>query len=283
MKSSQKSLQSLTCVIGSFLSVKGGKVRGVNLGNCLVVERWMKPELFDGISNPDMLFIMQDGAKVRFRSLKLNKYISAKNGGGSGVFVDQEKAIDWETFRDGVVLGTGTRATEGFIELLRIQKQSQTWSAPSLTYTIYPHGSTDSLPYVTMGSGSLAVMAMFASQYREGMTGSCHTIWFLHFLIAGIFVPWEAARRSMVIMVTVRQFRYTKLRFGAAPANPLLNATWVDYTRKNDVVHLLWLYGGATTVTTNSCTAATSASLAVATSAFFTIDTFVEPNQLPEA
>ncbi|RZC43538.1 hypothetical protein C5167_036487 [Papaver somniferum] len=30
--------------------VKGGKVRDVNLGNWLVVERWMKPGLFDGIA-----------------------------------------------------------------------------------------------------------------------------------------------------------------------------------------------------------------------------------------
>ena len=28
-------------------------------------------------------------------------------------------------------------------------------------YTIYPHGSTDKLPYVTMGSGSLAAMSVF--------------------------------------------------------------------------------------------------------------------------
>jgi 20S proteasome subunit beta 2 len=28
-------------------------------------------------------------------------------------------------------------------------------------YTVYPHGSTDKLPYVTMGSGSLAAMSVF--------------------------------------------------------------------------------------------------------------------------
>ena len=28
-------------------------------------------------------------------------------------------------------------------------------------FTIYPHGSTDSLPYCTMGSGSLNAMAVF--------------------------------------------------------------------------------------------------------------------------
>lgn len=35
--------------------------------------------------------------------------------------------------------------------------------------TVYPHGSTDSLPYATMGSGSLNAMAVFESRYRDGM------------------------------------------------------------------------------------------------------------------
>jgi len=42
-------------------------------------------------------------------------------------------------------------------------------NGPSL-YTVYPHGSTDSLPYVTMGSGSLAAMAIFESQYKSKMS-----------------------------------------------------------------------------------------------------------------
>merc|ERR1712087_667195 len=41
-------------------------------------------------------------------------------------------------------------------------------TGPSL-YTVYPHGSTDSLPYVTMGSGSLAAMAVFEAEYKAGM------------------------------------------------------------------------------------------------------------------
>uniref|UniRef100_A0A671LNA3 Proteasome subunit beta n=1 Tax=Sinocyclocheilus anshuiensis TaxID=1608454 RepID=A0A671LNA3_9TELE len=36
-------------------------------------------------------------------------------------------------------------------------------------YSIYPHGSTDKLPYVTMGSGSLAAMAVFEDRYRPNM------------------------------------------------------------------------------------------------------------------
>uniref|UniRef100_A0A8C7AK36 proteasome endopeptidase complex n=1 Tax=Neovison vison TaxID=452646 RepID=A0A8C7AK36_NEOVI len=36
-------------------------------------------------------------------------------------------------------------------------------------YSIYPHGSTDKLPYVTMGSGSLAAMAVFEDKFRPDM------------------------------------------------------------------------------------------------------------------
>ena len=34
---------------------------------------------------------------------------------------------------------------------------------------MYPHGSTDSLPYATMGSGSLNAMAVFESAYEEDL------------------------------------------------------------------------------------------------------------------
>jgi len=37
-------------------------------------------------------------------------------------------------------------------------------------FTIHPHGSTDKLPYVTMGSGSLAAMAVFEAQWKPNMT-----------------------------------------------------------------------------------------------------------------
>ena len=36
-------------------------------------------------------------------------------------------------------------------------------------YSIHPHGSTDKLPYVTMGSGSLAAMATFEAGYKPNM------------------------------------------------------------------------------------------------------------------
>jgi len=37
-------------------------------------------------------------------------------------------------------------------------------------FTVAPHGSTDKLPYVTMGSGSLAAMAVFESGWRANMS-----------------------------------------------------------------------------------------------------------------
>jgi len=36
-------------------------------------------------------------------------------------------------------------------------------------YSIHPHGSTDKLPYVTMGSGSLAAMSVFENGYQVNM------------------------------------------------------------------------------------------------------------------
>lgn len=43
-------------------------------------------------------------------------------------------------------------------------------------YTIYPHGSTDKLPYVTMGSGSLAAMSVFESRFVADMEVCVSTI-----------------------------------------------------------------------------------------------------------
>jgi len=37
-------------------------------------------------------------------------------------------------------------------------------------FTVYPHGSTDSLGYATMGSGSLAAMSVFEARYKEDMS-----------------------------------------------------------------------------------------------------------------
>lgn len=37
-------------------------------------------------------------------------------------------------------------------------------------FTVHAHGSTDKLPYVTMGSGSLAAMSIFETQWKASLT-----------------------------------------------------------------------------------------------------------------
>ncbi|KAK4584139.1 hypothetical protein RGQ29_022036 [Quercus rubra] len=71
------------------------KVKAVNLGGWLVVEGWIKPSLFDGIPNGDML----DGTEVQFKSVTLQKYMSAENGGGMNVTVSRDVASSWESFK----------------------------------------------------------------------------------------------------------------------------------------------------------------------------------------
>ncbi|XP_030455749.2 probable glucan 1,3-beta-glucosidase A isoform X1 [Syzygium oleosum] len=70
------------------------KVRGVNLGGWLVVEGWIKPSLFDDIPNGDML----DGTHVQLKSVALQTYVCAENGGGTTVSVNRDVASLWETF-----------------------------------------------------------------------------------------------------------------------------------------------------------------------------------------
>jgi 20S proteasome subunit beta 2 len=139
-------------------------------------------------------------------------------------------------FKDGVVLGADTRATEGSIvcdkncikihkiadniyccgagtsadtenvtclissqlELLRLDTGCQPRVVTAMTrlkqrlfqyqgnvsaalvlggiditgphiYTVYPHGSTDKLPFATMGSGSLAAMAVFERGFKDNL------------------------------------------------------------------------------------------------------------------
>jgi len=65
-------------------------------------------------------------------------------------------------------------------------------------FTIHPHGSTDKLPYVTMGSGSLAAMAVFERGWRGGMTVSSFISPYLLFSVCSVSAPpfavWEWGR-----------------------------------------------------------------------------------------
>ncbi|GLJ06817.1 hypothetical protein SUGI_0049140 [Cryptomeria japonica] len=67
----------------------------VNLGGWLNIEGWIKPSLFDGIVDNDLL----DGTRIQLKSVKLGTYVVAENGGGDVVAVNRTDPSAWETFR----------------------------------------------------------------------------------------------------------------------------------------------------------------------------------------
>jgi len=54
-------------------------------------------------------------------------------------------------------------------------------------YQIYPHGSTGKLPYTTMGSGSLAAMACFESDFVDDMSEEAGLVLVQRAVLAGIY------------------------------------------------------------------------------------------------
>mmetsp|Transcript_24877 Transcript_24877/g.27688 ORF Transcript_24877/g.27688 Transcript_24877/m.27688 type:complete len:270 (+) Transcript_24877:95-904(+) len=69
-------------------------------------------------------------------------------------------------------------------------------------HTIYPHGSTTTLPYVTMGSGSLAAMSVFEAKWKKDMTRD-EAIALVHEAIsAGIFNDLGSGSNVDVTIIT---------------------------------------------------------------------------------
>lgn len=85
----------LSAVYPSSSQQSSPPLRAVNLGNWLIIEGWMKPSLFDGIINKDLL----DGTQVQLMSTKLQKYLCPENGGGTTLVANRTSASGWETFR----------------------------------------------------------------------------------------------------------------------------------------------------------------------------------------
>ena len=54
-------------------------------------------------------------------------------------------------------------------------------------FTVHAHGSTDKLPYVTMGSGSLAAMSVFESTWTKGLSKDQAIKVCSEAILAGIF------------------------------------------------------------------------------------------------
>jgi len=69
-------------------------------------------------------------------------------------------------------------------------------------YQIHAHGSTDKLPYTTMGSGSLAAMAVIEMRYREDMTVEEGTQLVADAISAGIFNDLGSGGNCDVCIIT---------------------------------------------------------------------------------
>jgi 20S proteasome subunit beta 2 len=54
-------------------------------------------------------------------------------------------------------------------------------------YNIYPHGSSDKLPYLTMGSGSLAAMSVMETRFKEDMSEEEAVALIRDCILAGIY------------------------------------------------------------------------------------------------
>jgi len=69
-------------------------------------------------------------------------------------------------------------------------------------YQIYPHGSTDCLPFTTMGSGSLCAMSVLESEYKSGMTAKEGMALVQKAIRAGIFNDLGSGGNVDVCVIT---------------------------------------------------------------------------------
>ena len=69
-------------------------------------------------------------------------------------------------------------------------------------FTVHAHGSTDKLPYVTMGSGSLAAMSVFETQWRAGMSRDEAVALASEAIKAGIFNDLGSGSNVDVAVIT---------------------------------------------------------------------------------
>lgn len=69
-------------------------------------------------------------------------------------------------------------------------------------FTVHAHGSTDKLPYVTMGSGSLAAMSVFETGWKNKMTKDEGVALCAEAIQAGIFNDLGSGSNVDVCVIT---------------------------------------------------------------------------------
>lgn len=82
-------------------------------------------------------------------------------------------------------------------------------------FTVHAHGSTDKLPYVTMGSGSLAAMSVFETQWKPRLTREDAIKLASDAIMAGIFN--DLGSGSNVDVAVITQEKTTLMRNHITP------------------------------------------------------------------
>ena len=86
-------------------------------------------------------------------------------------------------------------------------------------FQIYPHGSTGKLPYTTMGSGSLAAMAVFESEWKPGLNEADAVGVVQRAITAGIFN--DLGSGSNCDVTVIRTDGTVSVTRGALQENPV--------------------------------------------------------------
>lgn len=77
-------------------------------------------------------------------------------------------------------------------------------------YSIYPHGSTDKLPFTAMGSGTLAAMAVFEKSYFENMSEQEGIKLVRNAIAAGIFNDLGSGSNVDICVIKKEQVDYLR-------------------------------------------------------------------------
>lgn len=96
-------------------------------------------------------------------------------------------------------------------------------------YTVYPHGSTDKLPFVTMGSGSLAAMAVFEKGYKDGLDEE-EAVQLVHDAVAsGIFN--DLGSGSNVDIMVINKEGFKSMRNYSTPNERIYPRRMIEFPR----------------------------------------------------
>lgn len=77
-------------------------------------------------------------------------------------------------------------------------------------FTVYPHGSTDALPYATMGSGSLNAMSVFETGFKDDLTEDEGVDLVVRAIRAGVYNDLGSGSNVDVCVITRQGVRYLR-------------------------------------------------------------------------